>query len=87
MYMTAPAENLSSKLYIPKTNPPVFVFVPITSEMKLIPVAKTIVCEQPMNAASMYMTQLVDSEIKYIDPKERKQMIVPMNKACFLPNN
>ncbi len=45
--ITIPAENLSSKLYIPNTNAPVFALAPTTSEMKFIPVDSTIVCETP----------------------------------------
>ena len=45
--ITIPAENLSSKLYIPNTNAPVFAFVPTTSEMKFIPVDSTIVWDTP----------------------------------------
>ena len=41
--ITAPAENLSNKLYIPNTKAPVLALVPTTSEIKLIPVARTIV--------------------------------------------
>ena len=47
MKITAPAENLSNKEYIPKTNAPVFALLPTTSEMKLIPVDNTILCEHP----------------------------------------
>lgn len=54
MNITIPAENLSSKLYIPKTNAPVFAFVPTTSEMKFIPVESTMVWESPMNSTNMY---------------------------------
>jgi hypothetical protein len=47
--ITRPAENLSNREYIPKTNAPVLALVPTTSEMKFIPVDKTIVCETPKN--------------------------------------
>lgn len=47
--ITIPAENLSSKLYMPKTNAPVFAFEPTTSEIKLMPVESTIVWETPMD--------------------------------------
>lgn len=64
--MTIPAENLSSKLYAPKTKAPVFALVPTTSDIRLIPVERTNDCEQPKIAnqipikrAKIYMTQLV----------------------------
>lgn len=47
MKITIPAENLSRREYIPKTNAPVFALVPTTSEMKFMPVDSTIVCDTP----------------------------------------
>ena len=84
--ITIPAENLSSKLYMPKTNAPVFAFEPTTSEMKLMPVESTIVWETPTNAAIMYITHPVDSVNNNIEPREITQMIVPTLRAAFRPN-
>ena len=45
--ITRPAENLSTKLYAPKTNAPELEFLPITSDIKLILVDRTIGWEKP----------------------------------------
>ncbi len=42
-----PAENLSKREYMPKTNAPVLALVPTTYEMKFIPVESTIVWQTP----------------------------------------
>lgn len=84
--ITIPAENLSKREYIPKTNAPVFAFVPTTSDMKFIPVESTIVCETPTKMAMMYITQLLFSVKNNIEPRHTTQIPVPTLKAVFLPN-
>ena len=42
-----PHENLSSKEYMPNTNAPDFPFVPTTSDIRLMPVARTKDCDAP----------------------------------------
>ena len=91
--ITRPAENLSNKLYIPKTKAPVFAFDPTTSDIKLIPVESTIVCEiprinyyLPTKTAIMYITQAEDWFRSSIEPRDKTHMIVPVLSADFLPN-
>ena len=39
-----------------------------------------------MNTAMMYITQPVSTVNKYIDPIDMQVMMVPIDKAIFLPN-
>jgi hypothetical protein len=55
--------------------------------MKLIPVESTIVCEQPIKIAKMYIIQPTLYVKKNIDPREIMQIKVPTKRAFFLPNN
>lgn len=71
---------------MPKTNAPVFAFVPTTSEMKFMPVDRTIVWEIPTNIAIMYMTQPVLSVKNNMLPKLTTHIIVPTLKAALRPN-
>lgn len=50
--MSNPAEILSKKLYTPKTKAPESPLLPITSEIKFMPVERIIDCEIPIMMAS-----------------------------------
>jgi signal peptidase I len=60
--------------------------VPTTSDMKFIPVDKTMVWEMPTKGAIIYITQPELWVNNNIDPRAITQMIVPVLNAVFLPN-
>lgn len=71
---------------MPNTNAPVLALVPITSEIKLMPVDNIIVCEHPMKTAKIYTTQPVLTVKKKKLPIAIVDTIVPTPRAIFLPN-
>lgn len=83
---TIPLANLSSKEYIPKTIAPCLLFVPITYDIKFIPVESVIDWAIPTTRAKIYIGQEVFLLRKIIDIAPIMHIAPPNNKEFFLPN-